>query len=83
MHSNPFPFVSIIALLSLLAIHTQAQEQEQRWYQVELLIFSQPEADTGEQWDALPQLAYPGTARFLIYPNRWRRVGRNTRGSVN
>ena len=63
MHLIARPFIFTIALLSL-----NAQAQEQRWYQVELLVFSQPGGQGSEQWDALPVLEYPGTSRFLVYP---------------
>ncbi len=63
MHLIARHFFFTIALLSL-----NAQAQEQRWYQVELLIFSQPGGQGSEQWDALPVLEYPGTSRFLVHP---------------
>mgnify|MGYP000008568216 FL=1 len=44
--------------------------QEERWYQVELMIFSHESGSTPEQWDPLPSLAYPDTGRFLIYPGQ-------------
>lgn len=63
-----------LALLALLAGNT-ALAQDSRWFRVELLIFTnQPAPDapagaaTAEQWNALPELAYPDAARFLIDP---------------
>lgn len=45
-----------------------ATAQGERWYQVELLIFSNEDTVTNEQWEPLPKLAYPDAARFLISP---------------
>ena len=65
-----FPMIrrsAMIALLAACAFPALAQDGE-RWYQVELLIFSHEQASGAEEWDALPQLAYPDAGRFLIYP---------------
>ena len=51
-----------------------ALAQDNRWFQVELLVFanrsapSNPGVATAEQWDATPPLAYPTAARFLVDP---------------
>ncbi|WP_116364233.1 CsiV family protein [Parahaliea mediterranea] len=47
-------------------------DSDQRWYRVELLIFSQggSAAASQEQWDPQPPLAYPERYRFLVYPER-------------
>jgi len=42
--------------------------EEQRWYQVELLIFSHARSTNTERWPPMPQLAYPEAARFLVEP---------------
>ena len=63
MHLIARPFIFTIALLSL-----NAQAQEQRWYQVELLVFSQPGWQGSKQWHALPVLEYPVTSRYLVKP---------------
>ncbi len=47
-----------------------AQGQEERWYQVELMIFSHESGSTQEQWEPLPELAYPDIGRFLVYPGQ-------------
>lgn len=58
---------SLVAILVLLSWPTlPASAQEERWYEVELLIFSQPGSNASEQWDALPELTYPTTSRFLV-----------------
>lgn len=45
--------------------------QDERWYQVELLIFSHENSGANdEQWQPLPQLAYPDAGRFLVYPQQ-------------
>lgn len=52
----------------LAAIPAQAQNGD-RWYQVELLVFSQEDGASAEEWEALPALAYPDVYRFLVYPS--------------
>lgn len=44
--------------------------EEERWYQVELLIFSHENSPSDEEWEALPTLAYPDSGRFLVYPGQ-------------
>lgn len=53
-----------IALVSLALIATfspwsQAQSNNQRWYQVELVIFARENPDTQEHWPANIKLGYP------------------------
>lgn len=43
---------------------------QDRWYRVELLVFSHEDGGGAEEWKALPTLAYPPEARFLVYPGR-------------
>ena len=56
------------ALVLLLASPVFAQGE--RWWRVELLIFSHESAQPAEQWDPTPNLAYPSAARFLVEPRR-------------
>jgi hypothetical protein len=53
--------------LLLFPLWTQAQTDT--WYQVEVLIFSNPAGGTAEQWDAIPTLAYPTFSTYLSEPN--------------
>lgn len=53
--------------LPLLSV---AQQENERWYQVELLIFSHEDSASSEQWQATPQLNYPGASRFLVFPGQ-------------
>ena len=57
---------SVTLALMLFAASTHAQDE--RWYQVELLIFSHESGATAEQWEPLPELSYPQTGRFLVHP---------------
>ncbi|TDG14013.1 hypothetical protein E2F43_11020 [Seongchinamella unica] len=61
-----------ISCLGLLVafIAPTALAQEERWYQVELLIFSHESGANDEQWEPLPELAYPSAGRFLVYPEQ-------------
>ena len=59
----------VLAILCLFAT-TSLCAQEDRWFRIELLVFSHESAQPAEQWDATPTLAYPGAARFLIDPDR-------------
>jgi len=60
----------LIACLLVSAQQALSANEAERWYQVELLVFSNESARTTEQWDPTPPLAYPGAARFLIEPQR-------------
>ena len=68
-------FMPALAILTLLG-SLSAAAQDNRWFRVELLVFTNQGAPaataTGEQWDPLPELAYPDEARYLIYPERVR-----------
>ena len=59
---------AVAALAVLLAGPSFAQGD--RWWRVELLIFSHESAQPAEQWDPTPNLAYPSEARFLVEPGR-------------
>jgi hypothetical protein len=60
--------------LGLIAANTglAQEEEEERWYRVELLIFSHESsaAPGSEQWEPTPSLAYPVQGRFLVDPQR-------------
>ena len=49
-------------LFSVNVLHAQAE----RWYRVELIIFSHTSGQFAEPWEALPDLAYPEAANFLF-----------------
>lgn len=59
---------TVAALAVLLAIPAFAQQD--RWWRVELLIFSHESAQPTEQWEPTPDLAYPSAAHFLVEPGR-------------
>ncbi|RLQ23105.1 hypothetical protein DWB85_03790 [Seongchinamella sediminis] len=63
------PLVPCLALAAGL-LSAPAVAEEERWYQVELLIFSHENGASDEQWEPLPTLAYPDTGRFLVYPQQ-------------
>lgn len=59
---------ALLALLpTALPVLSQATDNE-RWFRVELMIFSHESASaaSAERWDPAPPLAYPSAARFLI-----------------
>lgn len=58
----------LTALFICSCLPLLASAQGERWYQVELLIFSHEDTVSSEQWEPLPELAYPEAARFLIFP---------------
>ncbi|MCR9184546.1 MAG: peptidoglycan binding protein CsiV [Halieaceae bacterium] len=64
----------LAAALAFPLAPAQAQEREQNWYQVELLVVAHtnPTAQRAEQWEPLPRLAYPEAFRFLLDPQRLR-----------
>lgn len=61
----------LIASIGIMAA-CQVAAQADRWFRVELLIFSQGAAgaENSEAWDPTPILAYPEKGRFLIDPQR-------------
>ncbi|NCF17991.1 MAG: hypothetical protein GWP63_07085 [Haliea sp.] len=67
--SNRMSYLLFGCLLGLWAGPASAQEID-RWYRVELLVFSHENARSAEQWEAIPSLAYPAAARFLVEPDR-------------
>ncbi len=58
----------LIAPLFCACLSLAASAEEERWYQVELLIFSNEDVVSDERWDPLPSLDYPAAGRFLVYP---------------
>ena len=53
-----------------LCVAGPTQAQDDRWFKVELLVFSQVSASgaTSEIWDPAPELSYPDEFRFLTDP---------------
>lgn len=60
--------LSRLALTALLLLPLYTQAQGDKWYKVELLVFSRPAGATAERWDPIPDLNYPIEHRFLSYP---------------
>ncbi len=58
----------LAALLTGAILCLSASAQDERWYQVELLVFSNENSFGTEQWEPLPSLTYPDSGRFLIFP---------------
>lgn len=60
---------AVLAALPLLSLHAQ---EDERWYQVELLVVAHTDsaAQGAERWEPLPALAYAEQLRFLIDPQR-------------
>ena len=56
--------------LGLIATSTVLAQDEERWYRVELLIFSNESsaAASSEHWQPTPSLVYPQQGRFLVNP---------------
>jgi len=67
MPTFPQTLCAALLLAACCSLPLRAQDDD-RWYQVELIIFSNEDTTTNEQWEATPSLAYPGAARFLVYP---------------
>jgi hypothetical protein len=63
-----FKVCAAASLAALLGAPSYAVAE--RWFRVELLVFSQEAAATNEQWEAIPDLAYPDVARFLVEPQQ-------------
>ncbi len=56
-----------LLIAAVLPISALGQAKD-RWYQVELIIFSNEGNSSSEQWEALPTLEYPNASRFLVFP---------------
>ena len=65
---NRLIYRAVATLAVLLA--GPAFAQADRWWRVELLIFSHEPAQPTEKWEPTPNLAYPSAARFLVEPGR-------------
>ncbi|MEP4484950.1 MAG: CsiV family protein [Halioglobus sp.] len=59
---------SVAALLATVLFTVSAHAQGDRWFRVELLVFSHEtgSADRAESWEPTPDLSYPDSVRFLI-----------------
>jgi hypothetical protein len=68
-----------IIAIALLLPHTVAA-QSARWFQVELLVFSDSTGANAEQWEATPDLDYPGASHFLVDPARAKNDARQHSG---
>lgn len=71
MRTTRFTWVHMAALLVTQSVALPAFSQNtanERWFRVELMIFSHESASAGsaERWNPAPQLTYPKTGRFLI-----------------
>ncbi len=72
-HCSRIPTLALLGLALAWVTTARAQDNgEERWYRVELLVFSQPDSAAGqaEQWPATPDLRYPEQYRFLVDPRR-------------
>jgi hypothetical protein len=49
----------------VLAAANCSLAEDDRWYRVELMVFSHTGGQSAEQWDPTPVLVYPDAARFL------------------
>ena len=58
--------LALMVTTALFAMSTQAQSD--RWFRVELLVFSHESgsADRAESWEPTPDLSYPDSMRFLV-----------------
>ena len=69
--TGALPLMLLCGALSLvISLPGTAQEEQQRWYRVELLIFTHQSesAQTSETWEPTPELVYPQQSRFLVDP---------------
>ena len=70
MPDRPSPLLNRLLLGAICLFSPFAIADAPRWYQVELIVFSNPSGGAAEQWEATPELEYPGSVRFLIDPTR-------------
>lgn len=68
LYPTSLALLPAIFVQALIAVNAAAQGE--RWYQVELLIFSHETGGSAEQWEPMPELAYPDAFRFLVYPEQ-------------
>ncbi len=72
-HPIALPALVLLAVATNSVAQPPEKEPEKdRWYNVELIIFSRPSASaaTAEAWESLPELKYPLKYRFLQYPGQ-------------
>jgi len=67
LSSAIYSFIFLVTTAGLTQ-SAQAQAQSDRWFRVELLVFSHEtgSADRAESWEPLPALGYPSAVRFLV-----------------
>lgn len=70
MPDRPAALLSRLIIAATLTLPCMVQADAPRLYRVELIVFSDNAGTAAEQWEATPDLEYPGTARFLINPAR-------------
>ncbi len=70
MPDRPAALLSRLMIAATLSLPYMVQADAPRLYRVELIVFSDNSGTTAEQWEATPDLEYPGTARFLVNPAR-------------
>lgn len=70
-HTSKYICSALMASISIVAA-CQVAAQDDRWFRIELLIFSQGNtaAENSEAWDPAPILSYPTKARFLFDPEK-------------
>lgn len=61
-------FIVCGCLAGMLLASQTGQAQQDGMHRVELLVVAYPSGGAGEQWEALPELAYPEAARYLMDP---------------
>lgn len=61
-------------IFGMLLVANASRVHAEALYRVELMVFAYPAGGASEQWEALPKLAYPEPARFLIDPAHQRGV---------
>lgn len=66
------------AVLGALLVSHAALVPAQTLYRVELMVFAYPTGGASEQWEAMPELAYPEGARFLTDPREMASMASNT-----
>jgi len=76
--SHYFLATMYLAALGALTFSFSSAAQPARWYKVELIVFKQYQGESSETWEAVPALAYPSKARFLVDPSRVAAVERDT-----
>ncbi|MEH6571405.1 MAG: CsiV family protein [Halioglobus sp.] len=66
------PLPQLTAAIAGLLLSGACLAQDERWFKVEVMIFSQRSeaAAAAERWQPTPILQYPGESRFLLDPQR-------------